>query len=329
MRILILGGTGFIGRHLTELALAGGHEVSLFNRGRSGADLFPAAKLLVGDRLSDFESLKGRRWDVAFDIASYYPRMTRLSSEVLADSVDSYVLISTMALYADYSNVGNHEDSPLVKLADPTVEEVTSKTYGGLKALCEEVVHDFFPGRALIARPGVIAGPYDTTDRFTYWVKRIAAGGEVLVPDAWEQPVQLIDAKDLMSWLLRKAEEGLVGTYNLTGPESTLPFGKVLETIDETFGQRAEFIRTDLDFLVDNLDAPGNDLPLFMPFEDRRGFLQIDSTRAQREGLSYRPLRDTILDTFAWQETLPSEHAWQAGLTREREELLIQQWRSQ
>lgn len=325
MRILILGGTGFIGRHLTELALANGHAVSLFNRGKSGQGLFPEAELLVGDRLGDFTALEGRCWDLCFDIASYFPRMTQLSSEVLAGKVGHYTLISTMALYADHSVLNNNEESPVAELEDATVEEVTSKTYGGLKALCEKVVHDYFSDKALIARPGVIAGRYDTTDRFTYWVNRIAEGGDVLVPECWDQPTQYIDAVDLMEWLLGKAEIGLTGTYNLTG--DLLPFGKMLEAINEEFGGKANFVRANRDFLIAHLEKPRNDMPQYMPFEDWRGFLHIDSAKAKKEGLRFRSIKETIQDIYEWQKTLSPSHRWIAGIDREKEEELIALWK--
>ena len=326
MRILILGGTGFIGRHLTELALKAGHEVTLFNRGRSGTGLFPEVELLVGDRENDLESLKGKQWDLAFDIASYYPRVTRLSCEVLAGSVDHYTLISTMALYADHSSLNNNETSPVVELEDPTVEEVTPQTYGGLKVLCEKVVNEFFADRCLLPRPGIIVGPYDTTDRMTYWVDRIAEGGQVLVPDVWEQPIQYIDAVDLMGWILEAAVAGKTGVYNLTGPKTTMPLGAFLEAINEALGSKAEFVKVDSDFLAEHLDKPGNDLPFFMPFLERRGFMHIDSSKAQAEGLSYRPLSDTILDLAKWTAGLPRDRKWEAGIRREKERSLLEEW---
>ena len=222
MRVLILGGTVFLGRHLVEAAVTRGHNVTIFTRGQNPADLPAGVEALRGDRDGDLSALTDRRWDAAIDTSGYAPRIVRASAELLVESVGHYSFISSISVYHDLAQVGMQEDAPVATLADPAVEEVTGETYGALKALCEQAAEAVMPGRVLVVRPGLIVGPYDPTDRFTYWPHRVAAGGEVLAPGRPEQRVQYIDARDLAGWTLSLVERAQVGVYHATGPAAPL-----------------------------------------------------------------------------------------------------------
>ncbi len=206
MKLLVLGGTVFLGRHLVEAATARGHSVTLFNRGQHNPELYPEVEKLRGDRDSDLSALQGRRWDAVIDTCGYLPRAVRASAELLADAVDHYTFISSISVYADFHTPAMDESAPVGTLADETVEEVTGETYGPLKALCEQAAERALPGRVLNIRPGLIVGPHDPTDRFTYWPVRVARGGEVLAPGRPHVPVQVIDGRDLAEWTVRMVE---------------------------------------------------------------------------------------------------------------------------
>src|SRR5215217_7189292 len=190
MDLLILGGTGFLGRHLVEAALGDGHRPTLFNRGLHEPRLFPEVEKIEGDREGDLAPLLGRRFDAVIDTCGYVPRVVGASAGLLADAVDHYTFVSSISVYSDDIAPGADEEAPVRELPDPTVEEVTGETYGGLKALCEQAAEEEMPGRVMNVRPGLISGPHDPTDRFTYWPRRISAGGEVLAPGRKERPVQ-------------------------------------------------------------------------------------------------------------------------------------------
>ena len=222
MRLLLLGGTRFVGRHLAETALERGHQVSLFHRGKTNPDLFPQAEHLLGDREGDLSILDGRRWDAVLDVNGYVPRIVRVSAERLAGAADRYVFISTISVYADVAVRGRHEGSP-VKQPPPGEEgseEFTGKAYGWLKARCERAVEEVWPGRTLIVRPCLLVGPHDFTGRFPYWPWRVARGAEVLAPDRPDLPIQALDARDLADWVLRSVESGHTGLFNASGPRS-------------------------------------------------------------------------------------------------------------
>ena len=226
MRLLVLGGTRFLGRHLVEAALARGHEVTLFNRGQTNPELFPGVERLTGDRDGGLDALRGRRWDAVVDPSGYVARVVRQSCELLAGAAGAYAFISTASVYPLYSE-DKSEDGPLDRLADPASEDVRAD-YGALKAVCESVVTGAFGDRALIVRSGLIVGPHDPTGRFTYWAARLARGGEVLGPGAPERRVQFIDARDQVAWILDMLEAGRGGPYNVTGPTTPLTFGELL-----------------------------------------------------------------------------------------------------
>lgn len=302
MRLLVLGGTQFLGRHIVDAGRRGGHELTLFNRGRTDPTPIAGVEQIHGDREHDLSLLAGRRWDAVIDTSGYLPRVVRTSAEALADAVETYAFVSSISAYGQFRETGLDEDAPTA--ADPPADtEDVIGHYAELKAACERVVADVLPARALIIRPGLIVGPYDPTERFTYWVRRVSAGGRVLAPRAPDQPVQLIDARDLAGWIVRMAEERATGVYNATGPAGTLTFGSMLERIRTATGGRAELVWTDEDRLADAGAEPWDELPLWLDLPrqpDFRGFLAVDIGRALTAGLSLRPLEDTVADTLAW-----------------------------
>lgn len=325
MRILIIGGTHFVGRHLIEAALARNHEVTLFNRGKSNPGLFPQLETILGDREKDIEKLNGHFWEAVIDTCGYVPRLVRLSTEVLRDNVPHYVFISTISVYENFKKMGITESDPVGKIQNETTEEVTGETYGPLKALCEQAVHDIY-GRegTLIIRPGLIVGPYDPTDRFTYWPTRVARGGEVLAPQAPGAPIQLIDARDLAEFIIKLVEENAFGIYNATGPDYELTLGKLLEVSKQVSGSDARFKWASVDFLNQNNVQPWSDLPVWLPDdEENAGHHHVNISKAVHAGLKFRPLEKTVRDTLEWAKTRPAEHEWRAGLQPEREQELL------
>ena len=320
MRILIIGGTRFLGRHLVEAALDHRHEVTLFNRGKSNPDLFPLLETILGDREHDVNKLQDRIWDAVIDVAGYVPRIVRLSAEVLEPNVSRYVFISSISVYQDFRKVGIDESYPVGKLEDETVEEITGETYGPLKALCEQVVHEFYGERALIVRPGLIVGPNDPTDRFTYWPVRVARGGDVLAPQGPDAVIQIIDVRDLAKFIIKLTEENASGIYNATGPDYELTMGKLLEVSKQVSNSDANVRWASVEFLNQNKIEPWSDMPAWIPDdEDGIGHAHMDISKAIQAGLTFRPLKETIRDTLDWVQTRPMDYEWRAGLTAERE----------
>jgi 2'-hydroxyisoflavone reductase len=320
MKILIIGGTRFLGRHLVESALARGHEVTLFNRGKTNPTLFPQVETILGDREHDLDKLSGRAWDAVIDVAGYVPRIVRLSATGLERSVGRYVFISSISVYASFGKIGIDESDPVGKIEDESFEEITGESYGPLKALCEKVVQDIYGERSLIVRPGLIVGPNDPTDRFTYWPVRVARGGDVLAPEKPGAPVQIIDVRDLSDFIIKLIEEKASGIYNATGPDSELTLGAMLETCREVSGSDANFKWASVEFLNQNNVAPWSDMPVWVPdTEEDAGFSRVDISKAINAGLTFRPLEETVRDTIDWAATRPSDHEWRAGLKAERE----------
>jgi 2'-hydroxyisoflavone reductase len=330
MRLLILGGTVFLGRHLVEAALARGHTVTLFHRGQHNPELFPEVEKLHGDRTVDLSALRGRRWDAAIDTCGYVPRVVRASAELLAGAVDHYTFISSISVYPHFRSLGLDERAAVGTLEDPTVEEVTGETYGPLKALCEQAAEQAMPGRALIIRPGLIVGPHDPTDRFTYWPHRVAQGGEVLVPGRSERHTQIIDARDLAEWTLRMVEARRTGVYNATGPDYDLTIGRLFDVCRDVSGGDARFTWVAEGFLGEKELGPWIELPLWIPESDADmvGFADVDCARAIAAGLTFRDLAATVRDTLAWDATRPPDHEWHAGLKPQREAQLLRDWHS-
>lgn len=325
MKLLILGGTQFVGRHLAEAALAKGHEVTLFNRGNN-ADIFPNVEQLKGDRNSDFSALVGRRWDAVIDTCGYFPRQLRSSTETLQAHVGHYTFISSISVYTDQTKAFQDEEAELAALKDENVEEITGETYGGLKVLCERVVTSAFPTSSLMIRPGLIVGPYDPTDRFTYWPERVAAGGDVLAPGDPKDPVQLIDVQDLAAWTLDLIEAGQAGTFNAVSTPEQYTFGDLLETCKKISGSDARFCWLSDEFLLKHEVGPWMELPLWVPGEDAN-FLLMSNRKALDAGLTIRPLKDTVRVTLEWAKTLPANRERKAGLERDKEKTLLKAWR--
>jgi 2'-hydroxyisoflavone reductase len=316
MDLLILGGTQFVGRHLAETALARGHDLTLFNRGRSAPDLFPDARHLVGDRDGDLAALKDGRWDAVIDTCGYVPRIVRESAELLADRVERYVFISTGSVYPDDGEPGSPEDSLLATIEDPTTEQVDNDTYGPLKVLCEQAAEAAFPARTLIPRPGIIAGPHDPTDRFTYWVRRGSQGGEIAAPGRPDQPVQVIDARDLATFIVAGIESGLTGPYNLVGPGEPLTMGSMIAACAAPGAE--------VTWIPDEIAREAKvHFPLALPAKlGLDHVFEVDCGKAKAAGLSHRPIEQTIADTLAWDSTRPQE-PMRGAPTPEQEQSLI------
>jgi 2'-hydroxyisoflavone reductase len=326
MKLLVLGGTRFLGRALVDAALATGHQVTLFNRGQSNPDLFPDLEHLRGDRDGGLAPLQGRRWDAVIDTCGYVPRVVGDAAELLATAVDHYTFISTISVYADFTTIGLDEQSPLATIDDETVEEITGETYGPLKALCEQAVDTAMAGRALHVRSGLIVGPHDPTDRFTYWPARVARGGTILAPGNPDQAVQFIDVRDIAQWTIRATEQRLTGPHNVAGPDYRLNMQQLLETCKLVTQNEARFTWVSEKFLLEKEVGPYMEMPLWVPAE-MAGLGTVNCRRALAAGLTTRPLTTTIRDTLDWQATRPSDHQWRAGLTPEREAELLAAWR--
>lgn len=319
----MLGGTVFLGRHTVEAALARGHSVTLFNRGQHNADLFPEADKLRGNRDGGLDALRNRRWDAVIDFCGYLPRLVGDSAALLAGSVDRYIFISSVSVYAGPGTAaGLAEDAPVGRIDNPTTETITAESYGPLKALCEEAVDRALPGRAVILRPGLIVGPQDPTDRFTYWPVRAARGGEVLCPGYPDWETQIIDARDLADWTVALVEAGASGVYNAAGPEVPLRFGELLTHCRDAAGSDARWRWLDERWLLDKGVQPWSDLPLWLAGED----ILVRNERARAAGLKFRPVADTVRDTLAWATARPEGLSLKTGLSPEREADLLSRY---
>lgn len=326
MKLLILGGTVFLGRHIVEAARQRGHEITLFTRGERNPDLFPDVEKLRGNRDGNLTPLEGRRWDAVIDTSGYVPRVVRASAELLKGGVAHYTIISSISVYAAFETPGMDEAAPVGTLADEGVEEITGETYGPLKALCERAVEEVMPGRALIIRPGLIVGPYDPTDRFTYWPRRVARGGEVLAPDRPDRATQFIDARDLADWTVRMVEAGATGVYNATGPAERLAMGHLLDVCNAAGGGSATFTWVPEPFLLDAGIGPWMELPLWVPESEGAGFSSVSIAKAGGAGLTFRSLDVTVRDTLAWDAGRPATTEYRAGLDAEKERETLRRW---
>ncbi len=325
MKLLIIGGTRFVGRALVEAAQAKGYDVTLFNRGQSNPDLYPDVEKIVGDRDGGLDVLKGRQWDAVIDTCGYVPRLTKDSATFLSDAIDHYTFISTISVYGSLTIPNMAEDGPLGTMEDETVEEINGETYGPLKVLCEKSIDEAMNGRCTHIRAGLIVGPHDQSDRFTYWPARIARGGEVLAPGKPELATQFIDVRDLAAFAIKATEEKLTGPYNCTGPDYALSMETVFEACKEASGSDATFNWVEESFLLEQEVGAFVELPLWIP-EEYTGFNTINNDKAQAAGLSYRPVSETIADTLAWEKTRPEDYEWRGGLKPEREAELLKIW---
>lgn len=335
LKLLILGGTGFLGPHVVQRALDRGHEMTLFNRGRTNNHLFPDLEKLRGDRDGDLKALEGRKWDAVVDTSGYVPRLVTDSADLLKDAVDQYVFISTLSVFAS-NNEPNDETAAVGTLEDETVEQITGTTYGPLKALCEQAAEASMPGRVSNIRPGLIVGPGDSTDRWTYWPVRIAEGGNVLAPGDPSNPVQIIDARDLANFIIHSIEAKAVGIYNAIGPAETLTMGSMLDQCKKGTASDAEFTWVDADFLSENGVRAWQDMPAWVAATTPgyAGFGLTSRKKAIAAGLEFRPISETARDTVAWyhgrvaeiEEKSGQTYRPRAGLSRERETEVLAAW---
>lgn len=328
MRILMLGGTGFVGRHITESVLDGGHDVTIFNRGQTNPDLFPGATRLTGDRgTGDLAALSGGEWDAVIDVNAYVPRRVQESIDVLDGRVGHYTFISTVSVYAPAPSGPLTETAPLARLddADAGTEEVTGATYGPLKVACEEVAQEAFPGRCTIIRPGIVAGPHDPTDRFTYWVRRAARGGDIAVPARPDQPVQVVHARDQGDFVVRATAGGVVGAFNSVGPSHKMTLRTMVEACVSAAGSSADLIWLDEQFVAEH-KAP---FPLYLPSAAGvDGLFEASAAEAEAAGLHNRPIIDTAADTLGWDRRRDQSAMGPGTLTPEREAELLTAWRA-
>ncbi|HEY6195181.1 MAG TPA: SDR family oxidoreductase [Candidatus Eisenbacteria bacterium] len=326
MRILVLGGTRFLGRHLVEAAAARGHALTLFNRGLTNPALHAGIERITGDRDGGLDALGERTWDAVVDPSGFFPRIVGASARALAGRAGRYLFVSTISVYAEPVARGADESAPVARLADPGVETLDGGTYGALKAACEETVREAFGERALIVRPGLIVGPHDTSDRFPYWPRRLARGGTVLAPGEPTAPVQLIDVRDLADWMLSLVERGVGGTFHATGPAEPLTLGRCLERVAAAVGASPRLRWASEAFLREQGVEPWVQLPLWLPAAES-GFATLDIARALAAGLRLRPLEDTARDTLAWERSLVADtRPASPALTAEREAELLAGW---
>jgi 2'-hydroxyisoflavone reductase len=330
-RILILGGTGFLGPHLVEIARSRGHTITLFNRGKSNPHLFPELEKLRGDRDGDLEALRDREWDAVIDTSGYVPRIVRASAELLAPAVEHYVFISSISVYANFARKGIDEQHPVGTLEDKDRDsEDVPAHYGKLKALCEQAAAASMPGRVTSIRPGLIVGPGDGTDRFTYWPVRVARGGEVLAPGSGDDDTQYIDVRDLAAWTIAVVEKRHMGVYNAVGPDQPISMKEFLSECKRVTGTGASFTWVPADFLEAEKVAPWTQMPMWAPAKGEDiGFGSLSNRKAVNRGLKFRPLEDTVRATLDWFRSLPEERQAKvrAGLSAEREAEVLAAWR--
>lgn len=324
MKILILGGTIFLGKHIVNLALRNGHEVTLFNRGIHNPDLFPGIEKLRGDRNGNFESLNGREFDAVIDTSGYIPRTVRLPAEFLKDKVKHYTFISSISVYKSLTDSGMNENSETGKIEDENTEEVNGETYGPLKYLCEKTAEEIFGKNSLIIRPGLIVGEDDPSDRFTYWIHRINQDGKVLAPGPEDGPVQFIDVKDLSDFTVKMIEQKESGTYNATGPDYRLTISEFLNECIAVSGSKAELMWVNEKFLEEEKVMPYTELPLWVPSEIK-GVNECDISKALSKGLKFRKLSETLKDTLEF-SLKRKDYTMKAGLKAEKEKELLDKW---
>lgn len=328
MNILIIGGTRFLGRALVEEALIHGHTLTLFNRGISNRSLFPQVKQIHGDRTTDLNLLNDGTWDAVIDTCGYVPRIVHSAAALLCGKVGSYTFISTISVYTSPVAPYAGEETSIAQLPDPTTEEITGETYGALKACCEHEVQRFFPEKNLIIRPGLIVGPFDPTDRFTYWVKRAAEGGEILSPGRPERLVEWIDVRDLAAFIISMVERHKTGIFNATGPSTAMR--DLLQSAVEV-GKYPSLLTWVPDaFLLEQQVEPWKELPLWIPDSDPESttLCHTNCDRAVHSGLTFRSPADTISATLAWLPQRPADQPWRAGMNTNRETEILSLWKT-
>lgn len=325
MNVVLIGGTRFLGRHFVEHAVKAGHSITLFHRGLSGCTDFPEVEHVHGDRAHDLERLGDRTWDAVLDTSGYFPRMVRISARYFAERAQHYTFVSSLSVYNAY-RPGMVEHDDVAKLEGPEPDAITPENYGALKAMCEQEVMAMFPDRSVQVRAGMIVGPWDYSDRFTYWVRRVSTGGDILVPEPRRRPMQLIHAGDLALWMLHMAERRGSGIYHATAPQEPWTFEEVLDACREVSGSRANWVWAPESFFLENKVEFWQELPLCAPPPDD-AVMTISVAKAVAEGLSWRPLLITTRETLAWDAVRPPGTMLKAGLTPAREVELLETWR--
>ena len=326
MRILVIGGTRFVGKHVVEQALARGHEVTLFHRGRTGPDLFPEVEHRLGDRDGDLSALSEGEWDATIDTCAYLPRQVHALADTLGDRGGHHLLVSSVSAYAAPDGPGITEDAALQELDDPTVEEVTGETYGGLKVLCERAAVERHGPSTVLVRPTYVVGPDDYTWRFPWWVARIARGGEVAVPGPAQAPLQVIDARDMGAWMVRLLEDGRQGAFHACSPEPPFTWAEAVQQIVDAVGPEGTKVTWVDPSVVVAAGVPEGAFPLWSADDSDVWVMACDPSRAYGTGLSPRPLGDTIRDTLAWTRTV--EQPPGTGVTPETESDLLARQRA-
>lgn len=334
LRILFLGGTGFLGPHTVRYAVGRGHTLTLFNRGKTNPHLFPELEKLRGDRYEDISALEGHKWDAVIDTLTYVPRVVTEAAELLKNVVKQYVVISSVSVFADFSKPNMGEDAPLATVDPEFVKNCKHhrealQHYGAMKALCEKAAEDVMPGRVTNIRPGLIVGPGDPSDRLTYWMVRGERGGEVLAPGSPTDPLQFVDARDLGAFIVHTIERNLTNTYNAASLPNWITLGRFLDTVRDTTKSDARFTWVDPEFLAEQSVQPWSDMPAWVPSTgDYAGFQLVDTRRAHAAGLNNRPPAETIRDTLKWWHEQPAERTqkMRAGLDAEREKAVLAAW---
>ncbi|MBD1381333.1 SDR family oxidoreductase [Metabacillus arenae] len=336
MKVLILGGTRFLGRALVEEGVKRGHEITLFNRGNN-KELFPEVEQLIGNRDSDVSLLENRNWDVVMDTCGFAPHQIKKIAAALGDNIEHYTFISSISVYKDWIPLNITEDyhlqsMPLDKMPDVEKGKISPyEYYGALKVLCEAEAEKHWPGRVLHVRAGSLVGQFDYSDRLPYWVQRVTKGGKVLVPGRLDRPVQLIDVKDLATWVFNMAENRSGGTFNVTGPNYRLTIEELLNTCKAVTNSDIEFVWAEEQFLQEHKVQPWLDMPFWIPehfpldgeTEPWKGTFSISIEKAVNAGLSFRPLEETIYDVYQWEKARQDTER-KAGISREREQKLLE-----
>ncbi|MGM0776132.1 MAG: SDR family oxidoreductase [Bacillota bacterium] len=336
MKILILGGTRFLGKALAEEGLKRGHDITLFNRGNN-KEAFSEVEQLVGDRDGDVSQLKNRKWDAVMDTCGFAPHQINKIAAVLGDSIEHYTYISSISVYKDWIPLNLKEDYHLQSMPQDRLKDVEEgrispyEYYGALKVLCEAEAEKHWPGRVLHIRAGQLVGPFDYTDRLPYWVQRVSEGGNIVVPGRPERPIQLIDVMDIAAWGFNMAENSKTGTYNITGPDYELTMEELLNTCKSVTNSKAKFVWADEQFVLDHQIQPWTEMPLWIPEhfpldgEVKPWHMCISVKKAIENGLSFRPLEDTIHDVYQWEKGR-QDSGRKAGISREKEQELLDAW---
>ena len=334
-RVLIMGGTGFIGPHMVRHLVAVGHEVTLFNRGKTNPHLFTELETIKGDRLTDdVKKLGNRQWDVVIDNSAFVPRAVKYLLNIIADNIEHYIFISTGSVYAQARQKYRDEKAPLKAIDDPSSEDV-NRHYGALKVLCEQSAQAIMPGRVMVMRMGIVAGPGDHSDRFHYWAVKASRGGDIAVPGDGSDPVQFLDVRDLADWVVYCVQHRPIGIFNTISPPGKFTMGALIELCKTRINPQANFVWLSAAFLDNQnfLGARGySKFPMWTnPLSDKAGMFSRDTQKAQASGLPTRQLVQSLQDSFDWFQTLPDERREQlnAGPSLAEEQQLLSMWRVQ